>query len=67
MFGPLDNRSLVTIGSRKVPTDISNEENSEPENALNVENMGFLQPILNIGKKPIDLGPIKNLGPGLYE
>lgn len=34
---------------------------------FNVESVGFLHPVLITKKNPIDSGPIRNLGPDLYE
>lgn len=66
IFGPLNNQSLVTIRSQKIPTAISNEEKSEPESELNVDNAGLLQLTFTMRKNLIDLDPNKNLGPDLY-
>ena len=67
MFGPSDNRSTVTIGSKSLPHNPPVVEDSNLDNNPNVENVGFLHPTLSTGKNPIDLGPIKNLGLGLYD
>jgi hypothetical protein len=66
-FGPSDNRSLVMIGPQKNPFEPTTEQGFPQKNEPKVENVGVLHPILAVGKNPINLGPIKNLGPGLYD
>lgn len=66
-FGPIDNRSVVTIGSKHAPTKLPVEGKPKFEDEPHVENVGFLYPTLIGEKTSIDLGPIKNLGPGLYD
>jgi hypothetical protein len=66
-FGPPDNRTEVIIGSRNTLTDSPVGEKIQPTREAKVENVRVLHPTLTTGKAPIDLGPIRNLGPGLYD
>ena len=66
-FGPPDNRSIVTIGCR-VPTPLATLVKVPKEtSSSDGEHVDLVQPTLAPGRDPIDLGPIKNLGPGLYD